>query len=45
MKHVLLLISLLLAGLGARAGEPFTPTQAGRMLTYERTKANTSWII
>lgn len=31
---------LFLAGLSARAGEPFTTTTAGRTVVYERTKAN-----
>lgn len=40
MKRTLLLIPLLLAALTALAGEPYTPTQAGRTLTYERHKSN-----
>lgn len=40
MKRVLLLLTLLLPGLWARAGEPFTPTKAGTTLVFERTKAN-----
>jgi len=40
MKNILLIMTLLLAGLVARAGEPYSCTQPGRTLTYERTKAN-----
>lgn len=38
MKRTLLLLLLLATGLLARAGEPYTCMQAGRTLTYERTK-------
>ncbi len=40
MKRILLAILLLLAGLSARAGEPYVCLQAGRTLEYERHKAN-----
>ena len=40
MKRALLILLLLLSGLSALAGEPFTSTSAGRTLVYERTKAN-----
>lgn len=40
MKRILLLFLLLAAALSVRAGEPFTPTKAGRTLVFERTKAN-----
>lgn len=40
MKHILLIITLLLAGFAAWAGEPYCCTTPGRTLVYERTKAN-----
>ena len=40
MKRILLLMLLLLPGLWALAGEPFTPTKAGTTLVFERTKSN-----
>ena len=40
MKHFTLAVILLLAGLFARAGEPYVCLQPGRTLVYERHKAN-----
>ena len=40
MKRILLIVSLLLAGFVARAGEPYCCTTPGRTLVYERTKAS-----
>ena len=40
MKRILPVFLLLLAGLSARAGEPYVCLQAGRTLEYERHKAN-----
>ena len=40
MKRILLIMTLLLAGFAAWAGEPYCCTTPGRTLVYERTKAN-----
>ena len=40
MKRILLIMTLLLAGVAGRAGEPYCCTTPGRTLVYERTKAN-----
>lgn len=40
MNRMLLTFLLLLSGVFARAGEPYSCTQSGRTLIYERTRAN-----